>query len=285
METTNKSRVVYKYRTFSERTLEILTSRKLYFAKAEQLNDPLDSQLDIQTEYKNVQHELTRRWSGEEFSRKSFLLFLLNSNSFRDRQSGKSISLNEALQAWIGQLGILSLSKNPSDPLLWAHYAGGHKGLCLGFDTSKLTFPGYMSTGDVEYVAAPRYRELFLSLLEELGTFVRPWEDEHGYPDEVGDRFYTKQISAITREALFVKSEKWKYEEEFRIVLGKGGLHSFDPGALREIIFGTKTKLTDINRITEVLSTSGLQHVTVRRVEHVPGTFSFKLAGYGSDTR
>ncbi|HEY2363234.1 MAG TPA: hypothetical protein VGK36_19090, partial [Candidatus Angelobacter sp.] len=127
--TTDAERILYKYRTFSKRTLDILTSTKLYFPRAEEQNDPLDSQIDIQLEYERAGKEMTRRFSGEELNRKQFLLFLLNSHRFRHRDPGKMIGLNEALQQWISQRGILSLSRNPCDPLLWAHYGGGHTGL------------------------------------------------------------------------------------------------------------------------------------------------------------
>lgn len=126
----------------------------------------------------------------------------------------------------------------------------------------------------------PRYQELFLSLVEELGEFVRPWEDGNSYPDEVGDQFYTKQIKVLTRETLFVKSEKWKYEEEFRIVLSESGLHGYDPSALREIIFGTKTQAADIKQIEDILGASEWQHVSLKRVQHVPSTFDFKVTGH-----
>jgi len=161
---------------------------------------------------------------------------------------------------------------------LWAHYGGGHSGLCLGFDVSAMGF-SEPDAREVEYVAAPRFRELFLSLVEELGEFVKPWEKGRTYPDEVGDAFYTRQIAKITHENLFVKSEKWKYEEEFRIVMDPSGLHSFDPRSLREIIFGTKTRDGDIKRVVDIVSASGWQHVNLKRVRHVPGSFEFEIAG------
>jgi len=162
--------LLYKYRSCSERTFEIFTSRKLYFARAEQLNDPLDSQIDIQTEYSRAQKEMAKRLSHEDHERKAFLLFLLNSRSFSEKDSGRRISLNEALQRWIRHLGILSLSKNANDALLWAHYAAGHTGVCLGFAADEITFAGTVRAGEVEYVHSPRYVELFFSLVEELGS-------------------------------------------------------------------------------------------------------------------
>jgi hypothetical protein len=277
---TEVPRVLYKYRRFSERTIEILTTKKLYFPRAEELNDPLDSQIDIQLEYERAKKEMARRFSGQELMRKQFLLYLLNSHRFTHRESGKTIGLNEALQQWIRERGILSLSKNPTDPLLWAHYGGGHTGLCLGFDVSMLGLSEEPDATEVEYVASPRYRELFLSLAEELGGFVKPWEERNAYPDEVGDKFYTRQIERITRESLFVKSEKWKYEEEFRIVLDPSGLHSYDPSSLREIVFGTKVRDADAKRITDIVSASVWQHVSLKRVQHVPGSFEFEITEY-----
>ena len=32
------------------------------------------------------------------------------------------------------EYGAMCLSKNCTDPLLWAHYADKHRGICLGFD-------------------------------------------------------------------------------------------------------------------------------------------------------
>jgi Protein of unknown function (DUF2971) len=276
---TEARRLLYKYRRFSDRTIGILTSKKLYFPRADELNDPLDSQIDIQLEYERAEKELSRRFSGKELTGKQFLLFLLNSHRFRDKESQKKIGLNEALQQWIRHRGILSLSKNPCDALLWAHYGGGHTGLCLGFDVSKM-FSEEPLGGEVEYVASPRYRELFLSLVEELGEFVKPWEDGSTYPNEVGDKFYTRQIYQITQEGMFVKSEKWKYEEEFRIVRDRSGLHGYDPSSLREIVFGTKTRDADIKRITDIVKASEWQHVSVKRAVHVPGSFEFKITDH-----
>ncbi len=280
--TESQSKLLYKYRSFSDRTLEILTSRRLYFPRAEELNDPLDSQIDIQLEYERARKEMPRRFSGEELNRKQFLLFLLNSHRFTHKDSGRAIGLNEALQEWIRQRGILSLSRNPCDALLWAHYGGGHAGVCLGFDASKMGFSEAASAQEVEYAPAPRYRELFFSLVEELGEFVRPWEAGYHHPDEVGDRFYTKQISRITTESMLVKSEKWKYEEESRIILSESGLHAYDPSALCEIVFGTKTRGAEIKRIEDIVNTPVWRHVSLKKVIHVSGSFDFKVTDYGT---
>lgn len=36
-----------------------------------------------------------------------------------------------ALQTTVAKMGMCALSANPSSPLLWAHYAQSHTGLCV----------------------------------------------------------------------------------------------------------------------------------------------------------
>ena len=43
----NNSQILYKYRTYSARALEILIKQELYFASPESLNDPYDCSINI----------------------------------------------------------------------------------------------------------------------------------------------------------------------------------------------------------------------------------------------
>ena len=45
------------------------------------------------------------------------------------------VGAEEAINAHsAAEYGAMCLSKNCTDPLLWAHYADKHRGMCLGFD-------------------------------------------------------------------------------------------------------------------------------------------------------
>lgn len=267
--------LVYKYRNCAQRTWELLLNRKLFFATPAQLNDPLDSSIDIHAEYERAK-ELVHESDDHPDRRKSFLIFLLDqSHRFKDPASGEQIGLSKALQHFIRSLGILSLSRTPTDALLWSHYAEGHCGLCLGFDPELLELDVFIK-GDVEYAARPPYVDLFLKMTEEIGEFVRPWE-QHKYPDEQGDQFYTSQLSRLIRANLLVKSEKWKYEEEYRMITSRPGHHAFSPRALREVVLGTRTHESDSETLANILRHPDYAHVQVRSVRQVPGTFEFGL--------
>lgn len=269
--------LVYKYRSCAQRTWELLLNRKLYFAMPDQLNDPLDASIDIEDEYERAK-KLVQKDDSHPDGRRSFLIFLLDGgHRFKDPASGQTIGLNKALQLFIQSRGILSLSRTPTDPLLWSHYADGHSGLCLGFDSDLLDLQGVFIRDDITYASKPPYVDLFLKMTEELGEFVRPWDDQK-YPDEQGDKFYTSQLARLMRANLLVKSEKWKYEEEYRMITSRPGSSSFSPTALVEVICGTKMTASGRETLASILRHPDYAHVRVRDVKHVAGTFEFGLS-------
>ncbi|WP_404941682.1 DUF2971 domain-containing protein [Pseudomonas danubii] len=265
----------YKYRDPSNRTLEIFSTRKIYFPHAAQLNDPLDSQIDIDAEYQKVV-DMYPPNKSEEYLRKSFLIHILNQHSFMDKH-GKEIGLNGALQRFISVLGIYSLSKTPTDALLWSHYGGSHTGIAIEFDTDLIQEKSIFIRKDMRYAKHPPYQDLFLDLANRLGEFVKPWESNNQYDAAVGDRFYTQQLSELMHANLFVKSKKWKYEEEYRLVSNRTGAHEFPAESLRSVTFGVKTNLEFIKKIEKILNTPDYAHVNVYFVQHKTGSFDFEL--------
>lgn len=123
--------------------------------------------------------------------------------------------------------GILSFSRSWSSPLLWAHYADKHRGICLGFDVAR-TDKAYLK--NVEYV-----------------------KERFPFPDKPNQEF--------AEQLLFTKFTDWKYEEEVRgyasrDVAENGNYFSnFDENhlTLREVIVGHRC-CTERGSILELLS-------------------------------
>ena len=82
-------RVFYKYQAFRSYTVATLASQKFYLSKYEQLNDPFDL----------------------------FLTYIARNSS------------DGSLLAKFSDVGIFSVSENPTSQLLWAHYADSYRGL------------------------------------------------------------------------------------------------------------------------------------------------------------
>jgi len=98
------------------------------------------------------------------------------------------------LHSFLGsQIGILSLTENPHNLLMWAHYANEHKGYLIGFDSEHEFFDQRLSVRD------------HLRCLRKVN--------------------YSKNmpILDITRirsiDELMVKGIDWCYEQEWRMVL------------------------------------------------------------------
>lgn len=88
--------------------------------------------------------------------------------------------------------GLLCFSRHWHNPVLWSHYAEGHRGLCLGFDV-----PDDRPQA-VDYVEGP----------------IR----------------FTRIDLDVANQMLFTKYEHWRYEEEFRMWANleeKSGAHYF----------------------------------------------------------
>jgi hypothetical protein len=269
--------MLYKYRDFTPRSLEILSNRELYFAQPSDLNDPLDGQIDLHAIYTNL-HQFMERLDGEVGLKLGFLVHILNEHKFQlPGDNSKTLSFTEAMLGFVRHLGICSLSKTPNDALLWSHYGGGHTGFCIGFDESELKPDGVFIRNDVEYFASPPSRQLFLDLASELGDLIRPWDSAFKSDDNATDRFYSTQVSRTMRSNLLVKSDMWRYEKEYRLIRDKAGLAKFQPSAVREIVFGLKTSHAARRSIVQTLADPAWSHVKIRRVYQDSTSFEFMV--------
>ncbi len=121
------------------------------------------------------------------------------------------------------QYGIICMSDNWKHPLLWAHYAENHKGMCLGFEVSEQARPT-----KVDYI---RDRV--------------DWLDARHQPYDEGLR----KILGLFN----TKFDAWEYESEYRMLVELrdadpvSGLH-FEPLSdqlsLMQVIVGERCTVT-----------------------------------------
>ncbi|MGK9527620.1 hypothetical protein O6482_26150, partial [Salmonella enterica subsp. enterica] len=78
---------------------------------------------------------------------------------------------------------------------------------------------------------------------------------------------------------LFVKSKKWEYEEEFRLVSSRTGAHEFPASALKSVTMGLKSDINFIKRVEKILSTPDYAHVKLNFLQHKTGSFEFEITG------
>lgn len=105
--------LLYKYAPFASRK-KILETNTIGFSQPEFFNDPFDLPAYPVGEPVEPIGETARKAYAESMPR--------------------FIEMN---RAWAETSGILSLTRTPTNSLMWAHYAQSHEGLVLGIDVVK----------------------------------------------------------------------------------------------------------------------------------------------------
>lgn len=87
------------------------------------LNDPFEIRLNSNVIKSLIKHD------------KLNFIFESDSELFKAVESviGKEESAQNYLNATLNMVGVVSLSKSPTNLLMWSHYANEHKGVCIGF--------------------------------------------------------------------------------------------------------------------------------------------------------
>ena len=100
-------------------------------------------------------------------------------------------------------IGILSLTRNPLNPLMWAHYGDNHRGGVIAIDTQEAG----LECTEANIISASAGSVIY--------TTVRPSVEDDHLPlhHEI-----TAQHDRLMLERLFLyKSLHWSYEEEIRV--------------------------------------------------------------------
>ena len=137
---------------------------------------------------------------------------------------------------------VTCFSKSPIEPLMWAHYADKHKGVCYCFD--KDVYGNEYASGEVIYSShLPK-----LQLLYGSST--------------------SSDVERQLENIILTKSKPWSYEQEFRFYtsLDKQS-HRFDSKSLKYVILGMRSS-DDFSFVSPVVSEFNKRNGTNVRILH-----------------
>lgn len=204
-------RLAYKYRsgdfTTLERDLVSLQNATFYAAERHTLNDPFEGRFDRVP--LDAQFDVIRGWVAA------------NAPTARASFDEVSDAASKVLE-FVDKSGVFSLSYNPLQELIWAHYGGSHRGFCIGYDLEKLVEfePNVHHFLDVQY--------------SNTAPAILP-----------ADLIKSESHFDVLTKMLGVKSKPWAYEEEVRVITTPPGLHEHDYRAVKVVYFGLRcTKIT-----------------------------------------
>jgi len=197
----NTPRYLYKYHRLNVYLFEMLTSHELYLATREELNDPFD--LSISLDAKAYRNFYIEKYPFALNDKKSLEMTVSNLEYFylKDKDYYRE-KLIDVIPKKILDLRATCFTEAGNNPLMWAHYANNHFGVCIKFDLTKD---------------------------ENLKNAIKPVK-------------YLKRVPKIKTEAdfekrLFIKEQSWNTEKEWRIISDQSKFR-FKPESIKEIIFG-----------------------------------------------
>lgn len=241
---------LYKYRTFGENADKIIKNASLYLSPIEKFNDPFDSKLSFRQNYTKA--EIRKYWY-EHKKLESNQSANIIASKYKNNEAFVAIQ-NAVIEQEIAKIGILSLSKNCTDILMWSHYADKHSGLVFGFQSRKIDF-----MGSCLYKA---YKLNYEPLIYDLLSYT----DKR----EIREEQYKKM--------LLTKYKAWKYEKEYRVIeIGVQGEQQFYKDELKSIIFGLKATKNDMDTMIQLCQENGFSHVKFKKAEAVHGKFELAI--------
>ena len=242
---------LYKFRSFDDLSLsesecftnKIILNSSLYFSEIKNFNDPYDCRLSFQQEYTlSERAEYFTQLADENtcnFTLEQYLEKYPDNQSFIDLR-------NTITKKLINKLGVLSLSTNPNNILMWSHYSNNHTGLVFQFTFKKSS-----------------------------KCFLRPFVVD--YEDKYDLLSYTSDFKTEVLKLMLTKHTGWKYETEVRIIdLDFQGEKKFKKYELTSIIFGALAKDDDIDRTMNLCKQNGFEHVKFSKAILAPGKFSLE---------
>lgn len=142
--------------------------------------------------------------------------FELTALSNGDGPLSKLTTLQQRIKQLKQQVVILSLTRSPLNPLMWAHYGREHTGVVIAYDVSGdfLNSQRYnlipADTGDVIYTHT---KSPFKMTPQTMDTLLRVYRQGFG-----AQATQTYEQQALARRLFLTKHASWVYEEEVRIV-------------------------------------------------------------------
>jgi len=226
-------KVLYKYRDWNNNFhKKTLFEQEIYFASASKFNDPFEGNIPFQYDKSeltpdnifikmlNMAKEMYPQESDKELHAIAY--------NYQQRKLIEDPShLREQIKQFRNDIenifGILSLTTEPNNFLMWSHYGDSHKGFCIGLNSEIIYDQLQCKIGKVDYS----------DLIPRL-KFFEPIED-------------------FTKKVIGTKGKVWEYENEYRFLVhgGANKAYNLPKEVIVDITLGCKMNFKDKTQIIE----------------------------------
>jgi Protein of unknown function (DUF2971) len=234
----------FKYQPCAPYSLENLRARKIWFSPPIEFNDPFDCALQVvKGDWDDVDVDRGLLWV-----RKHVRLDPADDQLLDDPTSQPQLremvrellsrSLDDEIERNLNQRGVACFAEEGDSLLMWSHYANGHRGFCLEFDS-----PGFRpDLRPVRYCAdVPALNPL--DFLEGTGA-----------------------KESLVEAMMLSKAQCWEYEREWRILAAEGRwAFEYRPTDLTCVYLGAAMPAADVDTVHTALAGSPARVVRMQR--------------------
>lgn len=245
----------------ADRAISFLSSRTIRFTQPDFLNDPYECHLTIDRAARKDLLDDFERGYREHFPQ-------CTNEEVKERvKANESMVIEHALLRYRNirnDLGVLSLSENPLNLLMWAHYGDEHRGVVVELDFTHPSLLRFSAGGnEFSHLCAVRYTK------EKVCGAPTP--------DNV-------------IQTLITKSPEWEYELEWRFIRTLNLLKKvndrvyvaeIDPKAIKRVILGARFPAERLPEIMREIRVNDLEHVRVEKAVMIPNQFGLRLVDPG----
>lgn len=244
--------MLYKYRAFSNPTLDALIADQIFFADPGTFNDPLDTRPTLDTDVdadalaailarlveQRISAEMNAAAKTVRYSGPKTISHIAAHSRRRAEQvvaeiryhaTNPDYDIKDPARFLFGQYvedellrrydkGVVSLAVRSDCPLMWSHYGDQHKGVCIGYSVTA------RAAGDLHKISYGGSRLIAASAVAAM------LDGDEEARRKVDDAVLTK------------KAYDWRYEREWRLIGPRGPQDS--PLEMEEVVFGMRCSHT-----------------------------------------
>lgn len=231
---------LYKYLDFNEGSLKAISDATLKFTSPKDFNDPFDCLASYSDDFVNLSIKKQREHLYHASNSKKLSPANKLMAGARAKRRAKSNIQDGGIFSPLRDkdIGVLSLSSNKDNLLMWAHYCRHHTGFVLEFEPE-----WYGSYEDSE-------------ILKSLVALKVNYSSDR--PVLEGKENASQKLDKL----LLTKSVNWEYESEFRVIdnVRKAGIHPYKRELLKAVYAGAKMGSNDRKTLKETIVTANNRH-------------------------
>lgn len=202
---------------------QLLIKNELWFPSPERFNDPNEFRVQLRAPKRKSIIRQQYFADNSEASEQDFESWY-GSVSWRSWHIYQEPRIQRDL---LGNLGVLCLSRTCRDPIMWAHYASGHTGICIAFN---IDF--HVEIENVILAESVLYRKHLPQV-----------------------KYFGEDQTKVLRKLLLTKYTGWAYEKEYRVIISKGDVtKQIAPTNIDGIILGMRVSRETEDQILEMIA-------------------------------